>query len=99
MFMKVISVREYCKATKVASVATTVRENSNGYPFVTFINGDNEATNVYFSKEGAKHYTLGESIGKGFFDKLQVAYVTNEEGEERIKLITNSERISIDDIL
>jgi hypothetical protein len=97
--MKVISIREYCIATKVATVATEVRENSNGYPFVTFINGNNKSTNVYFSKEGAKQYAMGMPIGKGFFDKLQVAYVTNEEGEERIKLITNSNRISIDDIL
>lgn len=97
--MKVISVKEFCNQLNVASVASAVRENSNGYPFVTFIDSDNKAENVYFSKEGSKQYAAGSVIGKGFFDKLQIAYVTNEEGEERIKLITNSERVSIDDIL
>jgi adenylylsulfate kinase-like enzyme len=97
--LKTSTVAELFSSKGIISIVPRIRENSNQYPYVTLINGDNEAENVYFSKEASKLVAAGEPILKGFFDKYQVGYVTNELGEERIKFISNSARVSIADIL
>ena len=94
--MKVISIKEFCQANKFASVAKCVRENINGYAFITFITADNKAENVYFSKNAI--VTAGEVINKDFLSAYQIAEVANAEGEIRMKLISNSERIDIADL-
>lgn len=94
--MKVISIKEFCQANNIVSLAKCVRENINGYAFITFIAADNKAENVYFSKNSQA--VAGEVITKDLLAQYQVAEVTNAEGEIRMKLISNSERIDIADL-
>jgi hypothetical protein len=98
MFMKVISVREYCKATKVASVATTVRENSNGYPFVTFINDSNVAENVYFSKASGASIKQGDIVSIDMLNAYRVADYVNDNtdfGQADSEILNNSALVQI----
>ena len=97
--LKTSTVTELFNAKGIISIVPRVRTNSNDYHYVTCINASNEAENIYFSKEASKQLAEGEAITKGFFSKYQVGYTTNEAGEERIKFIANSERVSVSDIL
>ena len=64
----------------------TVRCNTNGYPFITFIDGDNSAENVYFSKGAAEGVEEGTPITRELLADLQVSEYINEDGEPRVKL-------------
>ena len=97
--LKVQSVRDFMLERKFVSVHKTVRENANGYPYVTFIDKDNKAENVYFSKSESNNYSAGKEIAKGFFDKLQIGETENAEGEKRMKLVgTGSLRVTMEDL-
>lgn len=100
--LTVISVKDFMKANNFTQVHNEVRQNSNGYPFVTFINGKNEAENIYFSKEAAKlpSAKLGTPIAKGYFNDFSIAETKNEAGETRIKLVRagSSSRLDMDDL-
>lgn len=95
-----VSVKDFMKANSFVQVHKEVRANTNGYPYITFINGKNEAENIYFSKEASKQVKAGDPIAKGFFDNFLTASTTNEAGEERIKLVRSgdSTRLDIDDL-
>lgn len=94
------SIQEFVTERNIASIAQEVRVNKNGYPFVTFIDGDNKAENVYFSKNASASVEAGQPIQKGFFNELYIATVTNAQGEERIKLCTGGgNRVSVMDVL
>ena len=54
-----------------------VRTNKSGYPYVTFIDANNVAENVYFSKGASELVGSGEVIGRGFFDQFNIAMVHN----------------------
>lgn len=97
--LKTSTVAEMFKAKGITQVIPKVRVNSSGYPYVTCIDKDNVAENVYFSKASSPLVSEGQVIAKGFFDKLQVGYTTNSAGEARIKFISNSDRVSVMDIL
>ena len=95
------SVKDFVRNNQIASISNNVRVNVNGYPYVTFINKNNEAENIYFSKNAGETVKEGQSIVKGFFNNLCIKTVYNESGEERLKLslIGESTRTNIDDIL
>ena len=77
-----------------------VRRNENKYPFLTFINAENEATNVYFSKNESEKLKDVEEVDDEYLMKLQVVNTENAEGEKRWKLTTgNSERVDLLDLL
>ena len=101
--LKVITVKQFCAENNFVQVNNEVKTNVNGYPFVTFINKDNKAENIYFSKEESLNHKDGDpiSVSDGFFDELQIAYTKNAEGEERIKLVGpgSSMRESLDDLM
>jgi hypothetical protein len=97
--MQVLSIPEFIAQHNFVQVCHTVRENTNSYPFVTFINKDNQAENVYFSKAAAQDVTAGTPIVKGFFAGYSIAYVQNDANEQRIKIISNSERLELSAIL
>jgi NAD(P)H-flavin reductase len=65
---------------KFVSVVKIVRENKNNYPYITFVNGANEAQNVYFSKTAAKTVAQGQEIAKGFFAPFIATEVTYTDG-------------------
>ncbi len=93
------SVKDFVKSKGFQSVAPTIRANTNGYPYITFIDDKNVAENVYFSKNGAKMVGAGEPITKELISKFQVADCKNAAGEVRTKLVSNTERINILDLL
>ena len=96
----VLDVKAFMQNNGYISVHNQVRSNQNEYPYVTFINGKNEAENIYFSKEASKLVEKDEQIIKGFFDKFKVATTLNAAGEERIKLVREgaSTRATLDDL-
>lgn len=96
--MIVKSLKEFAAENNFKTVAPTVRENSNGYPFVTFINTENVAENVYFSK-AAEKYKAGTPVTSEMLKTLQIGVVRNEAGETRTKLISNSERLELAELL
>lgn len=101
--LKVITVKEFIQENNFVEVNNEVNENTNGYPFVTFIDADNKAENVYFSIEESQNHQKGDpiSVVDGFFKDLQIAFTTNANGEERIKLVGmgSSKRESLADLL
>lgn len=77
-----------------------VRANKNGYPYVTFIDENNDAYNIYFSKSSASEFKAGDKIVRGFFDKISFVEVTyDDERENQWKMTTNSgNRLNSDDL-
>lgn len=94
------SVQDWMKSNGFTQVHNRVRVNTNGYPFITFINANNEAENIYFSKEASKNVALDMEIKKGFFSNLIIAETTNAAGESRIRLARagSSSRLEVDDL-
>ena len=84
--LRVQSVRDYMLENKL-TVHNAVRHNTNGYAYLTFINADNEAENVYFAKTISANFAKDMPVVRGFFDELQIGWTTNEGGEQRVKLI------------
>ena len=84
--IKAMSVPDFFKASNISQVNPVVDVNVNGYPFITLINANNEAQNIYFSKKASTSYSKGTPIVKGFFDELQFVESVNADGETRIKL-------------
>ena len=86
----IITVQQFMKEQGYVSIHKTVRKNQEGLPYLTFIKVDNVAHNIYFSKEAGQDKQAGQLIYKGFFDKLNVAEVTNAAGEVRMKIVDES---------
>lgn len=91
-----MSVREFAQMKNFTQVVPTTRVNKKGYPYLTFINDKNEAENVYFSKAAAVGLSAGMPVD---LKQYQVAETENAEGESRFKLISNSSRVNLADIL
>lgn len=102
--MTTITVKEFCAQRGFVQAAKSVRQNENGYPFVTFYTdkkdseGRTVCENVYFSKNAAKTVAAGSPVDAQLFSNLQIAEVQNEAGELRTKLISNSERVELSDM-
>lgn len=95
--MTTSSVQDFMKQQGFVSVVTSVKENANGYPYVTFLNAKNEAENIYFSKTCSNTVAKGQVIAKGFFTPFMIAQVENAAGEKRTKLVTG-QRINVEDL-
>ena len=67
------------------SAISKVRENSNGYKFVTFTKGQ-AATNLYFGIKSADKVVVGENVNIEMLKTAEVVLAVNEDGEERLKL-------------
>ncbi len=93
--MVVLTVKEWCAQQKMTQFYPKVRVNTNKYPYVTFFNEGNIAENIYFSKNAASVYPEGAEITLDMLKQLQIGVVTNENGEQRTKLISNSERVEL----
>lgn len=97
--MIVDTIKEFCSNKGFVQLGKSVRTNTNGYPFITFIDKDNKAENVYFSKSASQSVGAGQLVTKDLLSTLQVATTQNAEGQVRIKLISNSERLDISSLL
>ena len=92
--MNTTSVKEYCTKHGIQRISA-VRENENGYKFMTFVDLDNMSENMYFSKNASERVNVGDApaIIKDAF----IAETENEAGEERLK-ITFTEYQTVDDL-
>lgn len=84
--MKTATIKDFCAErgfTQLGnnnSVGITVK----GVTFVTFINAENVAENIHFSKGSTA--VAGEAVTKELLEGYQIVYTTNAQGEHRIKL-------------
>ncbi|MGL4977024.1 MAG: hypothetical protein ACRC5G_03330 [Cetobacterium sp.] len=97
-----VSVKQFMIDNSLTVVAHQgVRVNSNGYPFVTFVDSQNISENIYFSKSQGVHFSEGDKIEKGFFDNLMVIELKYEDGSIRKKLCSDTVgaiRMSVEDL-
>lgn len=89
------SVQEFAVNNQFISLVPTVRVNENGYPYITFIDVNNKAENIYFSKESSKAVAAGTVVDKQLLTNYQIGITTNAAGEKRTKLVSNSNRVDI----
>lgn len=94
----IMSVAEFCKSRNLVEIVPHVRMNASGYPYVTFIDRDNKAENIYFTINASG--TVEENMDlKLIAHDLQVVFVKNADGEDRIKLSRKSvSRLSVADL-
>lgn len=98
--LKTISVAEFIKAKSFVEVNNSVRVNSNGYPFVTFINAGNVAENIYFSKASSAGLKQGDVVSIDMLANYRIAETSNADGKVRTKLVSaSSNRISLTSLL
>lgn len=97
--LQVLSVKEFAKQNGFVQLVPNVRTNVNGYPFITFLKEDNTAENIYFSRKASAAVAAGTPVDKQLLSVYQIGITTNAEGEERIKLISNSDRVDISSLL
>lgn len=97
--MNTLSVKEFVKSKNFVSIVPSIRTNTNGYPYLTFIDKDNKAENIYFSKASSENLADGVVVNKDFLSTFQVAVTLNADNQERIKLVSNSNRVSLDMLL
>lgn len=98
--LNTMSISEFVTINKFVEINESIRTNTNGYPFVTFINASNVAENVYFSKASSATIKQGDLVTKEFLANYRIAKTTNADGEVRTKLVSNkSNRISLASLL
>jgi hypothetical protein len=95
--MALPTLKSYCVEQGFTAVSPSIRENANGYPFITLLRGK-DAENIYFSINAASEVSAGSST-KDIFAKLYVANVENANGEARVKLTFNKGESSYLNIL
>ena len=93
-------VKSFMVSSGFVSVVKMVRVNTNQYPYITFIDDKNTATNIYFSKNASKLVVEGQLIEKGFFNPFRIAETKNSAGETRVKLVGMGEalRANLEDL-
>lgn len=98
--MEATSLRSLIKSKEIVGVSH-LRENENGYPFLTVLNKDKKAMNLYFGKNTAQkikdNFEVGSDlVANGFLKEAQVVQTANEKGETRFKLsVSHGEYSSI----
>ena len=99
--METISIREFAAERNLVEVAKKTRVNNNGYGYITFIDIENVAMNVYFSKALDSEVAEGTPVNKDFLSDKVIAIVENSDGELRYKLSSKgtSGRVELAEIL
>jgi len=96
--VKVTPLGQFLQDNDFVDVVKEIRINKNGYPYLTCLNKDNEATNVYFTKASA---TKVKAESFDFESEMPKAYGMwakySDDRENRMK-ITFSNRISVKDL-
>lgn len=94
---KYLSFKQFMALRGFTQVVRVVRENSNNYPYLTFVDANNQAENVYFSKNAATKVAKGLELDSKFFLPFTFIQVENAEKELRWKISLASElRAEID---
>ena len=94
------SIQDFCGNNGFTQISGGVRMNTNNYPFLTFVNGENKAENIYFSKGAAALVTGDTVIDKEFVKDFAIGHTTNANGESRVKIVRASgdNRINLQDL-
>jgi len=98
--MQTIEFKRLFKAANLKNFSV-LRVNTNGYPFVTVMNANNRATNLYFSKNasGLVLDTFGEGKSvKNYLQSASVVKTENEAGEMRYKITSQGEYETFEDV-
>ena len=99
--IETIAVQDYMKSNDFISVVKIVRVSvENRYPYITFMDSKNVATNIYFSRNAGKLVSEGDIIAKGFFNPFRIAETINKDGVAIMKLVAQGEsmRITAEDL-
>ena len=92
--MERTTLSQWCQDTGVTAIGKAVRENTNGYLFITFLRGST-AENLYFSKAASQKVAAGEETTP-LLEELYVVHTQNALGEPRVKLSLGGESNYID---
>lgn len=93
--------KDFVTNNKFVEINKVIATNVNNYPFITFIDGDNKAENVYFSIEAAKEVDAGQVVDSALLNSYNVVEYTTEAGEFRRKISRKGEgkRLRLADLL
>lgn len=92
---RTISVQQFMSEFSFVSIIPQIRRNANTYAFITFMNADNVATNIYFSVGAAALLTDTTVVNKEFLEGHTVTIYPTPDGEERIKLSRKGDSLRI----
>jgi hypothetical protein len=99
MERETISIKDYAQQKGFVQINKAVRFNINKYAYITFIDKDNKAENVYFSKGASEELMEGQVVDKDFLSKYEIMDTTNAEGEVRTKLVRKGgNRVDLSDL-
>lgn len=102
-----VTIKQFMQKEGFQAFFKSVRENSNGLPYVTFLrpvgDGRNEGENVYFSRNTSAEVTLGTDVLSLFKSgNVKVAQISYSDGRPtRWKLVSanqSEDYVSIDDL-
>jgi hypothetical protein len=97
--MKTLSIKEFAQANNIVRYSLQIRENANGYLFVTFTTANREGTNIYFSRAMSEKLSVGDDTRAALKEHgCSIVETTNADGEIRLKLCGNSEHGNIEDL-
>ncbi len=96
MIMVTYSIKDFVSQNKFTQIRKVVGKNVNGYPYLTFINGNNEAENVYFSINAAQFVDGGQLVTAELLKEHQVVETKNAAGETRLKISLKGESMRLD---
>jgi len=100
--LKTFTAKEFMLKLGFTQFVKLVRCNCNGFPYLTFIDNNNVATNVYFSKAASTMVANGEVLSspREFFSKFCFVETTNAQKELRWKISSmgESNRGSLDEL-
>ena len=94
-----LTLKEFFNSKNITQITPNIRVNTNGYPFITCIDSKNVSENIYFSKAAAQGVKANQPVTKELLSNYGITITKNAEGEERIKLSSNSERLNVADLL
>lgn len=76
----------------IVRTISNLRENSNEYPYLTFLDSKGKSTNIYFGQKSAiiikDTFEIGASVVSAVKD-ADIIKTTNASGEERFKISLN----------
>jgi hypothetical protein len=96
-----LSLSNFVEKYNFTEIVPEIRKNSNGYPFVTFLNSKNVATNVYFGSSISDSYSEGTKITSEMLKGLQAYEYLREDGGLGLRLVSKNagNRVSISSLL
>ncbi|HEX8586086.1 MAG TPA: hypothetical protein VF680_16960 [Allosphingosinicella sp.] len=88
--MKRISLKKAFK-NRVFTNVSKVRENHQGFKFVTVIDNSGKSNNVYLGRKSSEQVIVGQDIPAELLKRADFVLATNEQDEQRLKLSLNGD--------